>query len=106
MARTPTRLAGPAALAGSAATIYTVPGATTTVMRHIHFSNPSAGAIDITLSIGADAAGTRLFDDFEIAADSVYEHFCYHVLDAAEIVQAWAATAATVVITVSGDEYA
>jgi hypothetical protein len=105
MARTPTRMAGPAQLAGTAGTIYTVPGATTAVLRHIHLSNPSGGAVDVTLSIGTDAAALRLFDGLAIAADSVYEHFCYHVLDAAEIVQAFASSASTVVITASGDEY-
>ena len=105
MARTPTRLAGPAQLAGAAATIYTNPGSVTTVVRHIHFSNPSGSPVDVTLSIGSDAAGVRLFDGFAIAADSVYEHFCYHVVEDSEIVQAFAGTASTVVITMSGDEY-
>jgi hypothetical protein len=105
MARTPTRLAGPEQLAGSAATIYTNPGSVTTVVRHIHFSNPSGGAVDVTLSIGSDAAAVRLFDGFSIPSDSVYEHFCYHVVEDSEVVQAFAGSAATIVITMSGDEY-
>jgi len=106
MARTPTRLAGPALVSNAAATKYTVPGATTAVVRHIHVSNPTGSPVDFTLSIGTDAAGTRLFDGLSIAADSVYEHFCYHVLDAAEIIQALAGTTNVITLTISGDEYA
>lgn len=105
MARTPKRLAGPAQVSNAAATKYTVPGATTAVVRHIHVSNPSASPVDFTLSIGTDAAATRLFDGLAIAADSVYEHFCYHVLTAAEIIQAFGGTNNILTLTISGDEY-
>jgi hypothetical protein len=105
MARTPTRLAGPALVSNAAATKYTVPGATTTVVRHLHIANPTGSAVDFTLSIGTDAAALRLFDGLSIPADSVYEHFCYHVLDAAEIIQAFAGTDNVITLTISGDEY-
>jgi hypothetical protein len=96
------RLHGPAALTGTAATKYTVGSGVRTVVRHIHASNPSGSAADINLSIGTDAAGTRIFDGYSIAADSVLDHFCYYVLEAAEIIQAWGGTA--VIITIDGDE--
>jgi hypothetical protein len=105
MARTPKRLAGPAQVSNAAATKYTVPGSTTTVVRHIHISNPSGSPVDFTLSIGTDAAGTRLFDGLAIAADSVYEHFCYHVLAVAEVIQAFGGTNNILTLTISGDEY-
>jgi hypothetical protein len=104
MASTPLRLTGPAQLAGTAATIYTVPASTKTVLRHIHLSNPSGGPIDVTISIGTDAAALRLFDGFAIAADSTYDWWTYVVLEAAEIVEAFASSAATVVYTINGDE--
>lgn len=105
MARTPKRLAGPAQVSNAAATKYTVPGATTAVVRQIHVSNPTASPVDFTLSIGTDAAATRIFDGLSIPADSVYDHYCYHVLAAAEIIQAFAGTNNVVTLTIEGDEY-
>lgn len=104
MAQTPKRLVGPSQLTGSAATLYTVPAATKTVVRYIHIENPSASPVALTMSIGADAAGTRIYDALAIAANSAQDFFCYHVLEATEILQGWAGTAATLVITVDGEE--
>ena len=67
MGRISKRLAGPALVTNSAATKYTTPGATRTIVRHIHVSNPSGGSdATFTLSIGSDAAGTRV-----IAAETI-----------------------------------
>jgi len=103
MARTPTRFAGPALVSNTAATKYTVPGATTALVRSIHVQNPSASAVDFTLSIGTDAAGTRLYDGFSIAADSAKTFWCYHALTAAEIIQAFAGTNNILTLTIDGD---
>lgn len=105
MARTPKRLAGPALVSNAAATKYTVPGSTTAVIRHIHISNPSGSPVDFTLSIGTDAAGTRLFDGYPIPTDSIVTLHCYHVMAAAEIIQAFAGTNNVLTLTISGDEY-
>lgn len=102
MARTPKRLAGPVSISGAAATKYTVPSVTKTIIRHIHLSNPTGGALTVTVSIGTDAAGTRIFDAYSIAAGAVLDHFCYYVLEAAEVLQAGSSGA--VVMTVDGDE--
>lgn len=110
MARTPKRLTGPALIATGPTTIYTVPALTKTILRHIHIQNPSASPVTYSLSIGADAAGTRLFQAFSIPAaaagvtDSVREHFWYQVMDAAEIVTVSAGTNNVLTITISGDE--
>lgn len=96
------RFNGPAALTGAAATKYTCPANRTARVRHIHISNPSAAAADVTISIGADATGTRIFDGFPVAADSVYDHFGIYVLQAAEIIQAFGGTA--LILTIDGDE--
>jgi hypothetical protein len=85
-------------------TKYTVPALTKTVIRHIHVSNPSGSAVTFTLSVGTDAAAVRLFDVYSIAAGSVLDHFCYYVVDAAEIVQAFAGTTLVLVLTIDGDE--
>jgi hypothetical protein len=98
------RLAGPAQLANAAATIYTTPAATTTTIRDIELDNPSGLPITVTISIGADAAGTRVFSPFSVGPATHYQWTGTIVLAATEIVQAYASTAATVVITMSGVE--
>jgi len=103
MAKTAKRLYGPAALTTSAATKYTVPSTTKTIIRHVHVSNTSAGSLTFTMSIGADAAGTRVFDGYSIAAGAVLDWFGYIVMDAAEILQALGSGTA-LVLTVFGDE--
>jgi len=104
MARIPTRLAGPAQVSNAAATKYTVPALTKTIVRHVHIENPSGAAVTFTMSIGADAAATRLFDAYSIAAGAVLDHFCYYVIDAAEIIQALAGTNNILTLTIDGDE--
>lgn len=104
MAKTPKRLAGPAQLSNAASTKYTVPGATTAVIRHIHVQNPSASAVDFTLSIGANAAGTRIFDGLPIAADSERSFWGPYTLTAAEIIQAVAGTNNILTLTIDGEE--
>lgn len=104
MARIAKRLYGPAQLTNAAATKYTVPALTKTIVRHIHVENPSGSAVTFTLSIGADAAATRLFDAYSIAAGSIIDHYCYYILEVAEIIQALAGTTLVLVITIDGDE--
>jgi hypothetical protein len=105
MPRTPKRLHGPALVTNAAATKYTVPAVTKTIVRHIHCQNPSASAVTFTLSIGADAAAVRIFDAFPIAAGQVLDHMCYYVLEAAELIQALAGTTNILTLTIDGDEY-
>jgi hypothetical protein len=104
MARIAKRLAGPALVTNAAATKYTVPAVTKTIIRHIHVQNPSAAAVTFTLSIGADAAAVRLFDAYSIPAYSILDHFCYYVVEAAEIVQGLAGTNNILTLTIDGDE--
>jgi len=104
MPRIAKRLAGPALVSNAAATKYTVPALTKTIIRHIHVQNPSASAVTFTCSIGADAAGTRLFDAYILGAGQVIDHFCYYVLDVAEIFQAFSGTNNILTLTIDGDE--
>jgi hypothetical protein len=104
MARTPKRLHGPTAVSNAAATKYTVPASTKTIIRNIHVSNTSAGAVNFTASIGTDAAGTRIFDAYPVAASTVLDHWCYYVVDATEIVQALGSVNNQLVLTINGDE--
>lgn len=98
------RMHGPSLVSNAAATKYTVPASRRGIIRHIHVSNPTASPVDFTLSIGADAAGTRVFDAYPIAADTVLDHFCYYVAEAAEVIQAFAGTNNVVTLTIDGDE--
>jgi hypothetical protein len=104
MARIPTRLHGPALVTNSAATKYTVPALTKTIVRHVHVQNPTGSAVTFTLSIGADAAAVRLFDAYSIAAGTVIDHFCYYVCAVGEVIQAFAGTNNVLTLTIDGDE--
>lgn len=98
------RFHGPALVTNAAATKYTVPASRRSRIRHIHISNPSAASVDFTMSIGADAAGTRIFDGFPIPADSVYDSYDVFDCEAAEVIQAFAGTNNIITLVIDGDE--
>lgn len=98
------RLYGPAQLTNAAADLYTVPAGRKALVRHIHVQNPSGGAVNFTLSIGADAAAVRLFDARPIAAGDALDFYCYLPLAAAEKFQGFGSTTLVLVIEISGDE--
>jgi hypothetical protein len=103
------RVYGPAAVATGPATVYTVPASTRTIVRHIHLQNPSGSIVTFSLSVGADAAGTRLWDAFSVPAaaagerESVKDFFVYLPLEATEVIQLKAGTNNILVITINGD---
>lgn len=103
MARIPTRFSGPALVSNAAATKITVASSEKNIIRHIHIQNPSGSPVTFTASIGADAAGTRIFDAYSIAAGAVLDHFCYYNMDAAEVFQAFAGTNNIITLTIDGD---
>ncbi len=98
------RLTGPAALANSAATVYTVPAATTAVLRHLRVVNETAATATFTASIGTDAAGKRIFYAQAVGPGDAFDWTGNIVLTAAEVLQAYASTAAALTLTVSGVE--
>lgn len=98
------RFYGPAQLPGSAADLYTVPAGARARILGIHVSNPSASSVDLNLSIGTDAAGTRVYDGFSIAADSTKTNFDPYDLAAGEKIQGFASSAGTIVLTITGYE--
>jgi len=103
------RIQGPAQLTNAAATVYTVPANTRTILRHIHVQNPSGSIVTFSLSVGADAAGTRLWDAFQIPAaaaaerESVKDFFVYLPLEATETIQLKAGTNNILTIVINGD---
>lgn len=101
------RLAGPALLSGAAATVYTVPAGKKALVRQIHLYNNDAGTIAVTVSVGADAAGTRLLDAYALASKTGYDLWLAPMsMDAAEIIQAFGGTTLKINITIMGDEEA
>jgi hypothetical protein len=104
LATTPKRLAGPAQVSNAASTKYTVPGATTAVIRHIHVQNPSGSPVTFTMSIGISAAGTRIFDAYSIPANSERSFWGPYTLVAAEVIQALAGTNNVLTLTIDGQE--
>lgn len=98
------RLSGPGLITNAAVTKYTVPASTVTILQHIHVYNPNVASIGFTMSIGADAAGTRLYDSFNISAGGTLDVFCKYTLTAAEIIQAFGSTTNVLVLTLDGVE--
>lgn len=103
MPRIASRLVGPAQIATGPTTVYTVPSNEKAILRHVHIQNPSASAVTFSMSIGTDAAGTRLFDSYSIGAGQVLDHFCMYVLEETETIQLSAGTNNILVVTIDGD---
>jgi hypothetical protein len=97
------RVHGPAAITAAAATKYTVPTGMKGTLRYVRYNNTSAGPVNFTLSIGADAAGTRLWDAVPVAAGDYIDWYPILSMVAAEIIQAFASVAQGV-LTIDVDE--
>ena len=103
MSDTAKRLAGPTALGTASATLYTVPAATTTILRHIRITNTTATEKKATMGIGADAIGTRLFSETPIPGNGGLDWSGFTVLVAAETLRGHG-DAAGLTATISGVE--
>jgi hypothetical protein len=95
------RIVGPMLLTNSTVTLYTVPAATQAIVRSIHIANTSGTAATVKLSIGADAAGTRLLGDFSIPANGTYDWSGFIPLNATELLKGHSGTTNVLSITVS-----
>jgi hypothetical protein len=105
MALVKKRLAGPIQLTAAAVTRYTAPARTpAAVIDRIHLYNADSSARTVTISIGADAAGTRLYDAYSIPAASPYDVYGPFTLASGEIVQALADVTLKVTLTIDGRE--
>lgn len=103
MPRIATRFMGPALVATGPTTVYTVAANQKIIVRHVHIQNPSGAIVTFTMSIGASAAGTRIFDAYSIGAGQVFDHFCMYTLEETEIIQVAAGTNNILVITMNGE---
>jgi hypothetical protein len=88
--------------------VYTQPAATKSIIRTINAQSPNA-AHSFTLSRGADAAGTRLFDAYALTAKvpAIFNGWwVIEGINAAHAIDANADAVNQVVLTVGGYEYA
>lgn len=106
MADTPVRLSGPALLTAAAATVYTVPAATTTILRSVHVTNETGSTATFTMSVGTDAAGKRLWTALDIETKTSFDWSGFVVLAAGEVIQAFSNTASALTLTTSGVQIA
>jgi hypothetical protein len=104
MADTAKRLYGPNTLTTSAATLYTVPAATTAIVRNIHVVGSSGTTLTLLLGIGGVAIGNCLFYNTPVPGAGVLDWSGFLVLTAAETIQAQASSATSVTVTISGIE--
>jgi hypothetical protein len=102
MTDTAARVVGPMLLTNASVTLYTVPASTKAILRHIRIANTSGAAATARLSIGVDAAGTRILGDVSIPAASVYDWSGFLVMEAAETLRGQSGTTNVLAITVSG----
>lgn len=112
-ARIPTTV-GPAAVAATTmTTIYTSPNPSSlptgmtckAIVKHIHLQNPDTSSHTITISIGTDAAGKRIYDGYTLAAGTTKDDFPMYVLPANTVIQAAGVDGSTkIVYTIEIDE--
>lgn len=98
------RVYGPAQLGTSAATLYTVPGSTTFVLRYMLFNNSTSTDRSITVSIGANAAATQILSVRTVPANGTVEWVGSIPMTATEIIQGLAAAATAITAVVCGVE--
>lgn len=104
MADDPIRVYGPAQPGAANGTLYTVPGATTLIVRNIHIANTTGAAATITLAINgtSDTAANCFLEGLSIPADGVYNWNGFLVLEAAETIQGKQGTASALTVVISG----
>jgi len=111
-AKIPKRLAGPAQLSGTAATLYTAPNPSSlptgmlakALVKHIHLMNSDTVARLVTISVTTDGATKRLLDAVSIAAGATRDDYPYLPLEANEVIQGFADVASKVTYIIGGDE--
>jgi hypothetical protein len=101
VAFTAARIVGPVALTTTATTLYTVPTATTVVVKSILLSNPTSADKKAYLSIGTEAQATQVIPGVVVPAADVIPLDVWLVLNAAEVLQG-RSDQAGINVTISG----
>lgn len=96
---------GPTAIANTETTLYTVPAATTCILKWVRIVNATGTAATVSVSVGADAAGTRLLSALSIPANDFLDlSDLFLVLVAAETLRATGGTNNALTFTGGGVE--
>jgi hypothetical protein len=106
MATVKANLSGPALVATGPTTLRTTAANEIDVIFVIWVSNPTAAAVSLTVSIGADAAGTRIIGTntaANIPANSVVPFYGPWVIPASTVLTASAGTNNVLNMTVVGE---
>lgn len=98
MAETLKRIVGPTQPGTAAATLYTVPAATKAILRYIRLCNTSGIDRTITMSVGLDAAGTRIFSGMTVPALGAIDWSGSIPLEAGEVLQGFASAATAITV--------
>ncbi len=88
----------------SATTLYTVPGSTVTVVRHIRVVNPDSVSHTIDLYRNGSADANRLTETITIQATSSYEDDVYLPLVATDTIQGKADASSKITLFIGGAE--
>jgi hypothetical protein len=91
-------------LPNAAAAQYTVPGATSAIVRSMVLVNTSGSPVTVSLFINGSANSNNILDSYSIPAHTRVELNTVHTLAATNTIQGVASTAAVVTMTVSGLE--
>lgn len=97
---------GQGQLANSKGTLYTVPGATTTLITRGSLVNTTAGALTVNLYLKTAAGSSRRIipKDLSLAAGASYDLRGGHVVDAGGLIEGDASSATSVDYFLSGLE--
>jgi hypothetical protein len=102
MADLPNRI-GPVLFDVVPANIHTVPLDRTFTARNIHVANVGAVEAKFTLSIGVDAAGTRIYHEVPIEGNGgVFDWSGYMPLEPGEVIEGFCDLPNAMTVTISG----
>ena len=104
MADASARVYGPAQPGTGNGTLYTVPGATSAVIRHIRVANTTAAAATISLAVNGTAATAAncLLSVFSVPANGVHDWSGFLHLSATDTIQGLQGTSGALTVTISG----
>jgi hypothetical protein len=98
------RLFGPGTLTASPVTKYTAPSGGSAQIRRMRASSTNGSARTVTISIGTDATGTRIYNSYPVSATLGADIFGPFNLAADEILQAFCDSSGLVVLEADGTE--
>lgn len=104
---TPVRLAGPLALTNTYTTNVFNPGSSLIrdVITRIHIVNKTSGTVTFRLYLGAtgeNTAGTELFYDYPVAANSTYDWYGELPMDSTDYLVGGASASTSLTIEIEG----